>query len=424
MPSIERRGKRSFRLIVEDESVGGKRVQRKKTIRITDDALLKTTKKLNDYLNTELAKFKMEVESGEYIKPQRMTFQDFIPVWKKNFADVKLGEYTRKNYMDIITGRLIPEFGNMPMNKITTMRIVSFLASLRSQEGRKTGSDRPLSTNYVLNIYKVLKSIFAAATTWKVISKDPMLGVERPSPSKAEKKAIKSRKNTYSLEEARQVILALYEEPERWRLYFIGALLGGFRRGEMLAVEWPQVDFTACGIHICKQITLSETGAAKEGELKTEESEAFVPMPRWYMDALKEYKERWEAEKASLGGKWKGGDKQYLFHGGTGLCFYPKTPTSTWNKFLKKHNLPHIRLHDLRHTTATLLRDDGVDAKSIQERLRHTRLSTTADIYMHKTISVSRTTADHLEKLDPHNECSQSVPNIPNKIYRLKRRLK
>ena len=73
-----------------------------------------------------------------------------------------------------------------------------------------------------------------------------------------------------------------------------------------------------------------------------------------------------------------------------------------------KHNLPHIRLHDLRHTTATLLREDGASLKDIQERLRHTRLSTTADLYTHESELVSRETADRLEKLNPFQTHSQT----------------
>ena len=82
--------------------------------------------------------------------------------------------------------------------------------------------------------------------------------------------------------------------------------------------------------------------------------------------------------------------------------YYPSTPTGTWRKFLERHpSLPAIRLHDLRHTAAMLLRMQGVDVKSIHERLRHSKLGTTADLYTHIATEVSRNAADQLEQFNP-----------------------
>ncbi len=403
MPSIEKRGTNSWRLIVESGTdAAGKRVQERKTIKIEDETILKAKRRLQDYLQMELTKFRQEVESGQYVKPERTAFAKFVPIWKANYADQHLGEYTRRNYMYTINQHLIPAFGHREMSKIKTMHVVSFFTQLRLPEARKDGSSKPLATNTVMNIYKALKSILDAAHKWRMIATNPMEGVDRPSVEKAEKKALKAKKKTYTKTEATALITTLYEEPAHWRLYYIGVLLGGFRRGEMLGVEWPHVDFARSGIYITKQISFSEDGSTVEAELKTEESEAFVPMPTWYMEELTDFRKHWVKEKLTIGEKkWLGGDKQFLFHGGTGVPYHPNTPSMQWRRLLDKHGLPRIRLHDLRHTTAMLLREDGADMKAIQERLRHTRLSTTADIYTHESDLVSRDTADRLEQLNP-----------------------
>ncbi|MBX5437668.1 MAG: site-specific integrase [Alicyclobacillaceae bacterium] len=403
MPSIEKRGKNSWRLIVEGGyDANGKRIQHRRTIRIEDEAILKSKRRLQDYLQMELVRFRQEVESGQYVKPEKMSFADFVEVWKRNYADIHLGEYTRKNYMGFIRSRILPVFGHMELSKIRTMHVVSFFTQLRTGE-RMDGRDKPLATNTLLNIYKCLKSIFDAAERWKVIAQNPMDGVPRPVPDKAEKRALRSRKMAYTWQEAADVIIALEDEPPHWRLYFLGVLLGGFRRGEMLGVEWPQVDFERGGVHVKKQILLNEQGRPVEAEPKTEESVGFVPMPRWYMSELARYRQEWIRERWELQqtGRWQGGDKQYVFHNGAGQHFYPDVATRRWRRFLDKHDLPRVRLHDLRHTTAMLLREDGVDLKTIQERLRHTRLSTTADLYTHQSEQVSREAADRLERLNP-----------------------
>jgi integrase len=411
MPTIEKRGHNSWRLEVEDgRDANGKRIRWRKTITIEDEALLKTTRKLQDYLQNELMKFRQEIESGQYIKPDRTTFDEFVQTWKTNYADSHLGEYTRRNYLYIIKSHLFPAFGSMELNKIKTMHVVSFLSRLRTSEGRLDGKDMPLSTNSILNIYKTLKSILDCATKWKLIPSNPMDGVDRPVADKSEKKALKQRKHSYSKSEVESLIAALFDEPEQWRLYFMGALLGGFRRSELLAVEWSQVDFELGSIHVTKQISMNENGQRKEAELKTEESEAFVAMPRWYMNALWQFREQWIKEKWHLmqNNLWRGGDKQFLFHNGTGLHFYPSAPTQRWIDFLDKHDLPRIRLHDLRHTTAMLLLEDGADMKAVQERLRHARLSTTSDFYTHESELINRRTADRLEKLNPFKNSSQA----------------
>ena len=286
MPSIEKRGANSWRLIVEDGyDSSGKRIQRRKTIRIEDEHLLKTKRRLQDYLHMELAKFQQEVESGQYIRPERTTFSAFVEEWKKNYADQHLGAFTRRTYMTFIDTHLIPEFGHMEIQKIKTMHVVAFMSKLRTPAGRKDGREGVLATNTVLNIYKALKSILDAATKWNVIAINPMTGVDRPTPDKQEKKQLRTKKRAYTKQESEKLIVSLYDEPAHWRLYFLGVLLGGFRRGEMLGMEWPQVDFDREGLHVTKQISLDEDGHKVEAELKTEGSEAFVPMPLWYMKA-------------------------------------------------------------------------------------------------------------------------------------------
>lgn len=411
--SIEKRGENTWRLRVDlGYHADGTRNRPSKPITIEDAALLKTTKRLKEYLEDQLADFKREVLSGEYIKPNRTTFKTFVEkTWKKNYADIELGDYTRGNYMYLISTHLIPRFGHMELSEIKTMHIVSFMTFLKSPEARKKQNGKPLAASSQLNIYKAIKAIFDAAHDWNIISKNPMDGVKRPVADKKEKRELRNRKKSYTRSEAEQLILALNKEPKRWRLYFIGVMLGGFRRGEMLGVEWENVDYETGSIYIETQITFDEEGQKTEGELKTEMSEAWVAMPKWYMDELRIYEEEWKDEKAACP-NWIGGEKRYVFHPGNGSMYYPNTPSLTWRKFLKRHNLPHIRLHDLRHTTATLLRASKIDLKAIQERLRHSKLSTTADLYTHESDEINREAADTFDIFDPENIVRpQSVPN-------------
>ncbi|MNJ57402.1 Transposase [compost metagenome] len=210
---------------------------------------------------------------------------------------------------------------------------------------------------------------------------------------------MKDVKQNYTRTEAAELLLALYNLTDRWRLYFTGVMLGGFRRGEFLAVEWPDLDYEQSAAWIDKQITLDEEGNKVESEVKTMESEGWVPLPKWYMDELKKYRKKWLKERFNAK-DWQGGDKEYIFHGGNGVMYFPTTPTNTWSKFLKKNNFPHVKLHGLRHTAATLLREHGADQRSIQKFLRHAKLETT-DRYTHETETVNRELINALESLNP-----------------------
>ncbi|SIS89207.1 tyrosine-type recombinase/integrase [Alicyclobacillus vulcanalis] len=411
MANIEKRSERSWRLTVDGGfDTNGKRVLHRKTIRIEDESILRSKRRLQEYLQHEYLRFRQEIETGLYTKPERITFAEFVDTWKVNYADLHLGAYTRRHYLNMLRTHVIPVFGSMELHKIKTMHIVSFLTRLRSPEGRKDGKDKPLAANSQLNIYKALKSVLDAAERWRIIADNPIKGVKRPAPDKAERKALRERKKSYTKAEVEVLIEKLLNEPPHWRLYYLGVVLGGFRRGEMLGMEWHQVDFERGGLNVEKQISLDEQGRPVEADLKTEESRGFVPMPRWYMTELSKYRQTWIRERWHLQqcGKWQGGKKEYLFHNGFGEKLYPSTPSLHWRRLLDKYELPRIRLHDLRHTTATILREDGADLKSIQERLRHTRLSITADLYTHETETVSRETADRLEKLNPFSSRSKS----------------
>jgi len=389
----EHLGGNKYRLITRDPSVIGRRRRVSKTVIVPPD-IMRSKRRTENWLIIEAAKFEEAVENGEFVKIEGMTFEQFVPQWRKGYALENLGGNTRGHYMSVIKTHLMPEFGKVRLDQIKTLHLVTFFAGLKRKDGK------PMATNTKLNVYKAAKSIFDRAHDWKMIATNPMDGVQRPRADRQEKKEIRAQKKNFTTEEAVAVMKAMDTLPAQWRMYFMGAMISGLRRGEMLAIEWKDVDFEKGAIYVESQITLTEEGKKKEGELKTEESEGWIAMPSWYMDELKRYELHWKKEKMRCI-DWKGKDKEYLFHSGEGEMYFPSTPTATWRKFLKRNNIPHVKLHGLRHTAGMLLRESGADMKTIQERLRHTKLSTTMDIYTHESEEISRAAANKLEALNP-----------------------
>lgn len=405
--SIEKRGSNTWRLTVDLGLKGnGKRDRHRRTITVDDPALLKTSKKLRDYLEDQLHQFRREVESGEYIKPEKMLFEDFVEnEWKTKYGSKtdNLSPLAYKTYCRHIKNHIMPVFGKKYLEDIKTMHIVTFIDNLGKSGARKDGHGDTLSAGTIQYIHRVLKNILARATEWQLIKSNPVSGVKKP-------KVEQTEFGFYDEAEAKQVIGALYQEQRRWRLFILGAMIGGCRRGELLGLEWPNVDFENGTISVQKSISLTEKSKAVEKGPKSKSSKRTIDMPEWYMNELEVHKREWELErkKAIVAGEWVGEDREFVFHAGTGKPFYHTYPSEWWIKFIKRHGLKRVRFHDLRHSSATLLIEAGASMKAIQKRLGHAKHQTTADIYAHVTKKVSRDTAEKFDKFAPR---PVSVPN-------------
>lgn len=408
--SIEKRGTYSWRLRVDlGFHPDGTRNRPSEPIEITDPSLMKmsekckgykdVSRKLKDYLDDQLAIFKQKVLLGEYIHVEKMSFQEFTENhWKPKYASKtdNLSPLTYKTYCKHLTNHIYPVFGNKELSKINTMHVVTFIDDLSKPGARKDGKEDTLSSGSIQYIYRALKNVLSRATEWKIIKENPVEGVKKP-------KVEQTEFDFYDENEAREVITALYQESRRWRLFILGAMIGGCRRGELIGLEWTDVDFENKTISINKSISLTENSKAIEKAPKSKSSKRTIDMPEWYMSELEIHLREWvlEQKKAVVAGEWLGENRSYVFHAGYGVPFHHGTPTGWWRKFLKRHNLKRIRLHDLRHSSATLLIEEGASMKAIQKRLGHAKHQTTADIYAHVTKKVSRDTAEKFDKFSP-----------------------
>jgi len=427
--SFERRGENSWRLeiLLGANALGGYE-KRRKTICINDAPVLRAVQKIDEadpnalissralkkfikkcdspdlvrhakrisqYFDEEFMRFRVESENTDpKVIPEKIPFREFAQIWREKYAPGLYSPRTLVNYLDRLDSHVIPYFEKFFLDDIKPLHVLNFKKYLEKPEARKDGREGPLSPSSQLFIFKVLVAVLDGAVGLKLLKENPAKSVPPP-------KVPKTRKNAYGDEEAVRAILAMLQLPTVWRLYFFGAMMGGFRRGELLALEWSDVDFENNRILIARSISWTEKGNPIIKGTKEDTAE-WVDMPVWYMRELEAFKKQWDAEKEAIPeDEWQGEDREFVFHNGYGKPYYHDTPTHTWRKFLKRNGLRHIRLHDLRHTTATLLAEDGVDLKLIQERLRHAKYETTADFYTHVTKKASRGVANRLEKFDP-----------------------
>lgn len=393
MASIQKRGKNSWLLVVETGYVKGMRQKRTKTIHVEDPALLKTKKRLQEHLELELAKFKIEVESGEYIAPEKMKLKDFVEEWFQKFATKKLGLKTRKEQYGLMKNHIIPSIGDMRLDSIKPIHIVNFLYQLEQSGSRLDGKSGGLADSSIYQVDKALRSLFARAKEWKLIKDNPMAELSRP-------KVARKEMNYLDEEGAYRLLNALTKIKPHWRLFFITALIGGLRRGEIVALEWKHINFEENYIDVEQSIPLFENGQPVIKETKTGVTRK-VSMPEWFMNEMCDFKKEWEREKEDAGDYWEGGNYEFVFQNGLGLPYYPSTATQQWIKFRDDFKFEGLRLHDMRHTMVAILIEEGVNLKAIQKRAGHASYKTTSDTYGHVTKKAADATAKRFEKFNP-----------------------
>ncbi|MDF9844591.1 MULTISPECIES: site-specific integrase [unclassified Paenibacillus] len=399
MPYYEKRGEASWRLVVElGDKLDGSRDRRYKTVRVSDKALLKSVKKLEAYLNEELVKFKIEVEAGEYIAPEKMNFNAFVGEWRDKYAKEHLEEKTLYTYEVNLRKHIIPVFGHQRLDQIKPLHIVTFLKKLAEPGSRKDG--KSLSSGTIQINHRVLKNIFKRAVEWKVIKDNPAASVQKPK--------VTSKQNTpYNEQEVKQLLQALQKEPIRWRVMITLAITTGLRRGELLGLEWKHVDLKTGVISVEQSVALSPKGNAHVKDPKTKGSKRKVSLPASVLEELKDYAKHQAKERDRNEIIWEGGDRKFLFCHLNGKAYHQERPYLWFRQFLKKNGFRYIRFHDLRHTSATLLINQGVHAKIISERLGHGNISTTMNVYGHALQSADQAAADKFDSLFR----PQSAPN-------------
>lgn len=390
MASIQKRGENSYLLVVEaGYDANGKRIKRTKTIRVEDKL---TPKKLNEYLEMELAKFKMEVEAGEYIAPEKMTFAAFVEEWREKHARRELSPKTLENYNIQIKKRLIPTFGHMRLDQIKPLHVVTFLESLQREGERADGKEGALSSGMVEYIHRVLKNIFNRAVEWKIIKTSPMAAIKKPKVEQGEM-------SVYDEEEVHRLFQALEEANPMWRVMISLALTTGLRKGELLGLEWKNIDLNTGTIDVRQSLTYVKGTGFIVKEPKTKNSIRKVAVPPSLIPDLEAFKKQSAIERDRCGELWEGGERFFLFSSWNGKPLHPSSVKTWWRRFTNRHGLRYIRFHDLRHTSATLLINKGVHAKIISERLGHANILTTMNIYGHALRSADQEAAKHFDSL-------------------------
>jgi len=387
MASIRKRGENSYQLVVElGYDAKGKRVQKKKTIKVTDPALIRAPKRLENYLDTELRRFEIEVQAGTYVRLEKMTFEAFVDQWIKKFVNVDLEAKTQDNYIYHTQRRILPYFGHMHLDQIKTMHITDYIDYLRTPEARNDGKSKPLGSATLVYNYRVLRSIFTKAVEWQVIKDNPMRGVSKPKEDDIREMEV------YDEREIAAMFQALEGEPLHLRVLVTLAVTTGLRRGELAGLEWKNIDLERGTLEVKTTIPKIRNGEPVIKGPKNKKSARKIALSSSVIQELEDFKSEWRKARFQIEDKWEGGKYEFLFCALNGKPHDPQRLTKRWIDFHRKHNLKPIRLHDLRHTSVSWMIFKKVHSEAIAKRVGHSNTKM-MEIYGHIFESVDKAAA-------------------------------
>lgn len=359
----------SYQIILETDHdpITGKRQRIYKTINGTK----KEAEAMLDRMKNEL------LNNGAIVKPSAVKLGDWMHEWLKLYLP-NIAETTRAGYTERINNKLIPYLGNTPLKNLQTSAIQQWVNTLSNVEN--------LAPKSVKNVFLNLKAALDKAVTLNMIPKNPCTGVELP-------KLVKYKAEVYDDVEIAKV-LQLAEGTDMYNIILLELSIG-FRRGEINALEWSDIDFERGIVHISK----ADVKAGKKTVHKTPKTQSSirdVSIGESTISFLKSEYRKYKEKKLAMGSKFV--DSNRVIYKKDGGAYSPDSLTQKWKRFCKANNLKPIRLHDLRHTCATAMLDAGINIKIIQARLGHADISTTMNIYAHALPSMNKEAGDKMDE--------------------------
>lgn len=280
--------------------------------------------------------------------------------------------------------------GHLKIEQIKPTHLMEFYANLQEDGIREDGKPGGLSERTILHHHRLLSSIFNDAVQWQVIPSNP---ASRVKPPKVQKKP-----GAYYDEVQTAALLAAVEnESLKYKVLIHLAVATGLRRGELMGLEWQDINFDKSTLEVRQASQYVPGKGSFTKEPKNETSKRIMSVPASVMTLLKQYKVHQAEERLKVGDMWQGSNR--LFTTWDGQPMHPDTISKWFPQFLKKHNLPPLPFHGIRHTAATILIGQGAPVKNISARLGHSNISTTMDIYGHALKSIDKEIADKLDTI-------------------------
>jgi len=300
-------------------------------------------------------------------------FQDLAEEWFDGYARHNLRSTTYER-MKQLTHRIYPAIGHLRMDKITPRVLQAFVNSL-AKDGANEKTGKPLAPKTIRHNLSFVSDVFSYAVRMGMLSDNPCSKVIIP---KGEVK----EKQIYSPEEMEQLLIRLQGQPIKYKVFFYLLAYSGFRRSEMLGLEWKDIDFENNIISVRRTSNYTAERGTYTDTTKTKRSQRALKIAPYIMDLLRELKAEQDANAIKYSNLWVETDR--LFTKWNGEPMNNNTPYDWLREFCSNNGLPFYGLHSFRHFMASSLISSGIDVVTVSGALGHCNSSTTLNVYSHQ----------------------------------------
>jgi integrase len=314
---------------------------------------------------------------GEPTVVARGSLADFVPQWLQAMAVARKRARTLRRYEQLMRIHVVPILGHVPLAKLAPEQLQRLYALKLETLGDTT----------VHHIHAVIHRALEHALRANLVARNVADLVDAP--------AVKTREMvTLSEDELQRFVEAV--AGDRLEALYVTAVTTGMRLSELLGLRWRDVDLTKREIHL--RYTLERYHRVISfAEPKTKGSRRTVNLVRHAAELLRRHRIAQVQERMAAGPEWT--HRDLVFTNEVGQPVADQTFRRTFHRFLKVAGCPIIRIHDGRHTAASILLGRGVHAKIVSEMLGHSRISTTMDLYSHVTPTMQREATAEMEKV-------------------------
>jgi integrase len=376
--TIKQRSARSYSLIIDlPRQRGEKRKQKWITYRGTKREAQK-----------ELARLITEMSDDSFQEPSKTTLAQFFERWLTHMTS-QVDERTHIGYAEKARKNINPLLGSTLLTQFRPEQISQAYAQALAS-GRRDGKGG-LSPRTVHHMHRILKQALGQAVKWGLLKRNPCEAVDPPRVEKREMNTFDTAQTADALNEMRRT---------RFLIAYLLAAICGLRRGEIAALRWKNVDLDAGVLKIVQ--TTRQIGKAVTYKPVKNTKGRPVALSSLMLDELKAHRAKQAEELLRFG--LKPSVDVFVFAQPDGSPIKPGSITNEWKRLVSKHALPRIRFHDLRHTHATAMLASGVHPKIASERLGHSSIAITLDLYSHVLPNMQ---ADAIQTMD--NELRSAI---------------
>jgi integrase len=325
-----------------------------------------------------------EIQTGLLVDTNDMTVAEYMNYWLENYAKVSCRHTTYSVYTQRTTRYVLPAIGRIKLKDLKTIHLQKMYADLLKNGAKyRSGGISPMTIRHVHGMmHKALEN----AVRWQIVPRNVAQLVELPRVEKKETVVL-----------TKEQVQQLVEAAKGHELYIpiLLAVTTGMRYAEIFGLAWKDIDFEKRTIHVRQQLVRTR-GEYRLTEPKTKSSERIISLSESLVAPLRRHKSE-QAQQKLLYGPDFNKDGLVCCRPEDGLPYSATPVRRKFDSLLEKAGLPRVRIHDLRHTVATLLLEQGVHPKVVSELLGHANIGITLDRYSHVSMTMQKEAVNSLE---------------------------